>query len=91
MYHIENGPKDDKNDQCAAAQTGRRNIEQGCFCWIGIATGPFSPSLEPAEPGMPEGPSVCVFVYFYQFLKLLGLRACQYNISIMIRIKPELN
>ena len=35
--------------------------------------------------------SVCVFVYFYRFFKLLGLKACQYNISIMIRIKLELN
>ena len=34
--------------------------------------------------------NVCVFIYFYQFLKLLGLRACEYNISIMIRIKLEL-
>ena len=38
---------------------GRRNIEQGCFCWIGIATGPFYLPLssEPVEPGVPEEPS----------------------------------
>ncbi len=36
--------------------------------------------------------SVCVFVYlFYRFFKLLGLRTCQYNISIMIKVKLELN
>ena len=36
--------------------------------------------------------NVCVFVYlFYQFFKLLGLRTCQYNISIMIKVKLELN
>ena len=35
---------------------------------------------------------VCVYSFiFYRFFKLVGLRACQYNISIMIRFKLELN
>ena len=54
--------------QCAAAQTGRRNnaLNKAAFAGLELlqALSPSPLSSEPAEPGMPEGPSTGLSNFF---------------------------